>query len=339
MKYPVAEEVIDMHGEPDDVAPAYGSKARPPVVLFKAIVPGYTRKGPNGLVVVRSYSTKVQARAKPATADHKTAQLFAASAAQAAQTAPGAERPRSPEHTGHRSLMDEEMDAINFASRRYHLMSKQRFLSHLREHNAKFEESRAKSPRGRAAARQRAVDQFNQEDAAGIHLRSVIAADQQGLRVSQLAQADYPHLFASAGQNIEVRGMRITVEHPRGSTRSKTPRSGGPAWQQVMVHHYGEFPGTKGADGDPVDVFVGPDHTASSVYIVNQHKQTGEFDEHKVMVGFPNGRAALAGYLAHYPAGWNGARSVASMPVAAFKKWLASSDKSRPVTENNVGHA
>ncbi|WP_293371602.1 hypothetical protein [Nevskia sp.] len=135
----------------------------------------------------------------------------------------------------------------------------------------------------------------------------------------------------AAGSTITVQGLKINVENPRGSIRSKTPRSGGPAWQQTMLHHYGDFVGSKGADGDAVDVFVGPLADAPMVYVVNQHKKEGQFDEHKVLLGFPDKESALSGYLAHYPPGWNGAKSVAEMPIAAFKRWLSSGDKSKPI--------
>lgn len=132
---------------------------------------------------------------------------------------------------------------------------------------------------------------------------------------------------------LGVHGLTIRIENPRGSTRSKTPRSGGPTWQQTMHHHYGDIVGTKGADGDPIDVYVGPNLQASHIYVVNQHDKEGLFNEHKALVGFDSEHHAREGYLAHYPPGWNGARSIATLTPESFKKWLAHDPKNRPCVD------
>ena len=68
-----------------------------------------------------------------------------------------------------------------------------------------------------------------------------------------------------------------------------------------MRHHYGEIPGVKGADGDDLDAFVGPDDTSERVYVIHQKKPgTTTFDEDKVMLGFRSALAAKRGYLANY---------------------------------------
>lgn len=131
-------------------------------------------------------------------------------------------------------------------------------------------------------------------------------------------------------ETIGVHGLKIRIENPRGSTRSKTPRGGGPAWQQTMLHHYGEIAGTTGGDGDPIDAYVGPNLDAPSVFVVNQQNQHGQFNEHKAMIGFASAEEARAGYLAHYPKGWSGLQSMIEMQPKRFKRWLARGDLKQP---------
>ena len=62
--------------------------------------------------------------------------------------------------------------------------------------------------------------------------------------------------------------------------------------------------------------------------------ETGEFDEHKVMYGYPSEEAATEAYLANYSKGWKGLGKVTSVPKATFDKWLESSDrKTKPFAE------
>ena len=138
------------------------------------------------------------------------------------------------------------------------------------------------------------------------------------------------HVSTKAGDIVDVHGLPIRIENPRGSIRSKTPRGGGPKWERKMEHHYGDIVGTKGHDGDAVDAYVGPHPESDHVSIVNQHDQAGAFNEHKVMLGFDNHDAAMDGYHAHYPPGWNGAKSSAQMKVPELKHWLQHADKSKP---------
>lgn len=97
-------------------------------------------------------------------------------------------------------------------------------------------------------------------------------------------------------------GLEIAIENEKGSIRSgKKPD--GTMWHTKMLHPYGEITDTEGADGDPVDVFVGP-HLASakSVYVVHQRK-VGDwkaYDEDKCMLGFLSLEEARRAFLANY---------------------------------------
>lgn len=103
---------------------------------------------------------------------------------------------------------------------------------------------------------------------------------------------------------IDFQGLRIDIENPKGSTRSGTNPDGTP-WTVEMGHDYGEIRGTKGADGDKLDVYVGPNHDSGLVVVVAQHEPTpdgmpGAYDEDKAMLGFDTVEEALAAYQAQY---------------------------------------
>ena len=120
-------------------------------------------------------------------------------------------------------------------------------------------------------------------------------------------------------------GLQISIETPAGATRHSKPDSKRP-WSQTLNHDYGYIRGTKGHDKDKIDVFIAPETTADEkVYVINQiHPETGEFDEHKVMMGFESAEAAQQAYLSNYEPGWQGLKSIVEYPVEYFKTWVKS---------------
>lgn len=125
------------------------------------------------------------------------------------------------------------------------------------------------------------------------------------------------------GGLIHMQGLTIAVENPAGSIRRwGTPPNNG---ETVMLYPYGYILGPKGADGDELDAYVGPNRDSSKVFIVNQKQiaNTKRFDEHKVMLGFDSARAAKKAYLAHYNAvGPKIIGAVREWSMERFKKWL-----------------
>ncbi len=128
---------------------------------------------------------------------------------------------------------------------------------------------------------------------------------------------------------VEIHGMTIAIENPKGSERSGTTQDG-EAWSVSMANDYGYIKGTKGSDGDEVDVFIGPDLESERVFVINQVGKDGELDEHKVMLGFATKEAAEQGYLSSYRAGWDGLGSTQEMSVDELKAWLPSADEGKP---------
>lgn len=133
-------------------------------------------------------------------------------------------------------------------------------------------------------------------------------------------------------------GYDFTVETPKGVTRSGKDEQG-KAWSVTMHDTYGYILGKIGVDGDHIDMFINDaadlDTFDGNVYVVDQvNPETGEFDEHKVMYGYPDEAAATKAYLSNYSKGWKGLGKVTSVPKATFDKWLESSDrKTKPFRE------
>ena len=133
--------------------------------------------------------------------------------------------------------------------------------------------------------------------------------------------------------HIKVDGYDITIENPKGSTRSGKDASG-KAWSVPMHYDYGYIKGTEGVDGDHIDVYLSDNPTSGNVYVVDQIDQkTGKFDEHKVMYGFPSKEAAVEAYKRQYTDGWK-VGTVTEVSREDFKKWVESSRrKTKPFSE------
>jgi len=135
--------------------------------------------------------------------------------------------------------------------------------------------------------------------------------------------------------DIEPLGLtgknNISIETGVGQTR-KGVDADGKEWSVQMPVAYGRIKGTKGADGEPLDIFIGPNPTSNHVFMVDQHHPGGGgFDEHKILAGFVNPRAALKAYKDSYTDG-AGDRigGVTAITADEFKTWLKSGDHTAP---------
>ncbi|TLP68252.1 hypothetical protein FEA48_30840 [Pseudomonas nitroreducens] len=136
--------------------------------------------------------------------------------------------------------------------------------------------------------------------------------------------------------HVRFQGLDISIENPRGSERSGT-RPDGSEWRHNMSDHYGYIRRTEGADGEQVDVYLGPDENSQRAFVVDQvNQQDGSFDEHKVMLGYPDRVAAIKAYRSNFDAGWK-VGPVTEMPMARFKEWLKDGDLVSPLSEPTVG--
>ena len=97
-------------------------------------------------------------------------------------------------------------------------------------------------------------------------------------------------------------GIPIVVEYRPGDIRTgKSPS--GRVWSRKMKSSYGRVVNTKGLDGDPLDVYIGPNPHASTVFTVDQLKgpEFKELDEQKHMLGYDSMLQAKEAYLENYP--------------------------------------
>ena len=138
--------------------------------------------------------------------------------------------------------------------------------------------------------------------------------------------------------HIHLHGFDISIEYPAGATRyfyshledgdTSAPKVSG---KRNMLINYGYLRRVGvGADGDPVDVYVGEHPESEIVFVVDQVKKDGTFDEHKVMLGFRFLEEAKDMYLKHYPKNWTGLGAITPMTMVDFKKWL-DGDLTKPV--------
>ena len=131
--------------------------------------------------------------------------------------------------------------------------------------------------------------------------------------------------------HINLNGFNISIENPKGSVRSGVGADGS-QWSQKMNNHYGYIRGTEGSDGDQIDVFVGPTLDSDRVFVVDQINQdTGNFDEHKVMMGFSRENQARASYLSNYDKGWK-VGPINEMSVEEFKTWVKEGNNKKAIT-------
>ena len=133
--------------------------------------------------------------------------------------------------------------------------------------------------------------------------------------------------------HIKIDGYDITIENPKGSKR-KGVDSKGNDWSIVINNTYGYIKGTKGVDGDHIDVFLSDTPEKGNIYVVDQVNKDGGFDEHKVMYGFDSEQEAREAYLSNYEDGWTGLGSITEVSKDTFKEWINSSKrKTKPFSE------
>lgn len=126
-------------------------------------------------------------------------------------------------------------------------------------------------------------------------------------------------------RHVTWNGLPITIETEAGMARKGVGPTGEP-WSVTLTSPYGYVKGTKGRDGEHVDVYLGPNPQAPQVYVVDQiDPGTGAFDEHKALIGYPDEASARAAYVAGFSDGSGTARlgALRAFSVDEFKDWLS----------------
>jgi hypothetical protein len=106
------------------------------------------------------------------------------------------------------------------------------------------------------------------------------------------------------GARSEWNGIPLGIEHSPGDVRTGVSRDG-EQWEREMHASYGYIRGTRGlgADGDAIDVYVRAEPEDVDVaYRIKQTTQAGDYDEDKLMLGYPSKSEAKADFLRHMPA-------------------------------------
>ena len=147
-------------------------------------------------------------------------------------------------------------------------------------------------------------------------------------------EAEQPENNKKAMANFQE--LPIAIENPAGSIRKF--KNG----QTEMQDHYGEIKAGEGADGDAVDVFIPAGLTRAQIdasdkaFIIDQiNPETGDFDEHKTVLGANSKAEAEAIYRRNYSPDWKGFSAITEMPISRFKEWLKTGDTKNPVARKN----
>ena len=184
------------------------------------------------------------------------------------------------------------------------------------------------SSTGKDTPQNSAVQTFGQENAETSLQSEVTRAEQQTNAEPTEGQKEAGNYKKG---RVKVGPFDVVIEQPRGSVRSGVDANG-KAWETTMQNTYGYFGGTKGVDGDAIDVFLGNDldgWDGTTVFVVDQYNPDGSFDEHKVMLGFNSQEEAEAAYFANYEADWAKTHrtEVTAVPLADFNEWVNSSKR------------
>lgn len=132
---------------------------------------------------------------------------------------------------------------------------------------------------------------------------------------------------------VNVHGLELTIENAKGSTRSGIGADG-KSWKSTLPMHYGYVRRKQmGADGQHVDIYLGPHTKSPRVYVIDQiDPHTGRFDEHKAIIGLGSEKQARAFYARAFSDGKGHARigRIHEMAMERFKSWLNDGDTTKP---------
>ena len=155
---------------------------------------------------------------------------------------------------------------------------------------------------------------------------------------------------ADAGEykkaHVEVQGIDVEIETPKGAVRKKRDASGKIIWTvPKMPASYGAIRGVRqkdgslkpviGADGDKLDVYVGDFPQVRKAYVIDQlNAETGAFDELKVALAIPNAIAVKAIYKRAFSdeKGEKRFGGITEMTIPEFERWLETGDHTKPMS-------
>ena len=159
-----------------------------------------------------------------------------------------------------------------------------------------------------------------QPPAKAADLRGILSRIANKFGGAQARDADSP------GPEIEVHGLPVVIENWKGECRHGSIE---------LPYSYGYLKGYPGADGDSLDVCLGPNLQADWAYIVDQrHLPPAKgFDESKVMLGYESLDAAIRAFNAGHDRACLVFMNVTPMQIQDFKTWLKERDPKKPAGE------
>ena len=172
--------------------------------------------------------------------------------------------------------------------------------------------------------------------AAPVQIASAEDVVRAGSKVSEPTPAQ-----AEAGNyqkgHVRFQGLPISIETPKGGTR-RGVKDGETQWEVPnMPAAYGYIRGSKGADGEQVDVFIGDSVNSDRVFLIDQvDPDTSAFDEHKAVLGADNATQAAELYSGSFSDGKGMSRigGMSGMSMAEFKAWAKGGEQTAPVSQN-----
>lgn len=132
---------------------------------------------------------------------------------------------------------------------------------------------------------------------------------------------------------LDVQELPIFIENHMGDYR--TGGKGAGKWRTKMPADYGFIEGVGSAEGafEQLDCYIGPNHGADKVYIIDQvDAYTSAWDEHKCMIGFDSAADARDCYMRAFSDGKAAQRlhAMVEVPMDRFKQWLKDGDHTMP---------
>lgn len=101
-------------------------------------------------------------------------------------------------------------------------------------------------------------------------------------------------------KKVKFQGIDVHLEWLKDENR-QYKKGGKVTFERLMKADYGYIPETKDKDGEELDVYLGPSEKAPTSFLIEQKKDDGSFDEHKLMLGYSSEEGAKKSYLAHMP--------------------------------------
>jgi hypothetical protein len=176
----------------------------------------------------------------------------------------------------------------------------------------------------------------------GSRSRPAVIADEIDMQRAEQRAADATARQQSANNgkagHIKFKGLKITIQVPRGGTRRGVGQDGEEWETPDLKVAYGHARGSRSKDGEPVDIIMGPDTDSDDVYLIDQvDPKTGTYDETKAIIAMPSSEEALRGYASLFSDGGQWAHRIGAVhkiQIGHFRKWAESNRSRRPFDRN-----